>query len=152
MSCFTKTYIAAPIVGITPEQKEQIEKVANAVIANRLSEEVFMPWKIRIPNEWRMPLEQWSRCVFTQDVLALDASDYVVVCDYGRHSSCGTAWEAGYAFAKEKTVIVIIMPGVSEVSLMVFNGCFMAVSYEDFIAGNYTLETCYDVYDELMQN
>ena len=131
-------YMAAPVVGMDAEKREQVESVMRAVI-NKLSKEeelmvCYTPWLLKIPNAWNMPQNEWARCVFTQDVLALDESETVIVCDYGRHASCGTAWEAGYAFAKGKKVIVVTMPGVEEVSLMVHNGCTPVVSYEDFIA------------------
>jgi len=151
MSCFTKAYIAAPVVGITQEQKDQINAVMSETHA-RLADDVYAPWEHKVPNEWNMPLEQWARCVFTMDVLALDECEWVIVCDYGRHASCGTAWEAGYAFAKGKSVIVVTMPGVKEVSLMVHNGCGQVIPFEDYISGIYVLENHYKDDSQLVQN
>ena len=86
-----------------------------------------------------MPQAEWSRCVFTEDVLAIDQSECIVVFDFGRNGTCGTAWEAGYAFAKEKRILLIVMPDVREQSLMMRNGCTHCVKYADFITGNFYL-------------
>ena len=130
-----KAYVAAPVVGITNEQRQEIDRVVH--VLEKCFDQIYCPWNLKIPNAWNMPMVQWARCVFTQDVLHLDQAHTVIVCDYGRHSSCGTAWEAGYAFAKGKKIIVVRMPNVKEVSLMVNNGCTIVVSYEDFINDNW---------------
>lgn len=146
-----KAYIAAPVVGVSADQKAQIIEVMREAL-RRFADDVYLPWELKIPNAWNMPLEQWARCVFTQDVLQLDECDWVVVCDYGRRSSSGTAWEAGYAFAKGKSVIVVTMPGVQEVSLMVYNGCTCAVPYEKFIKGEWNREDYYSAHPDVVQN
>ena len=130
-----KAYVAAPVVGMTDEQRQEIDRVTQ--VLEKCFGQIYCPCKLKIPNAWNMPMDQWARCVFTQDVIELDRADTVVVCDYGRFSSCGTAWEAGYAFAKGKRVIVIRMPNIKEVSLMVNNGCNIVVQYEDFIEDNW---------------
>lgn len=147
----SKIYIAAPVVGITDEQRSEINFVADQA-ATQLGEPAYKPWKLKIPNEWNMPMEEWARCVFTQDILALDEAAVVIVCDYGRHSSSGTAWEAGYAFAKGKWVVVVQMPGVAEVSLMVRNGCTVVVHYDDFIEGLWKFPNYREQYVPVVQN
>ena len=127
-----RTYIAAPVVGLSEEQRNQRGRVADRAL-DVFHGTVHMPWILKIPNAWNMPMNEWARCVFTQDLLELDCADIVVVCDYGRRSTAGTAWEAGYAFAKGKSVLVVQMPGVDEVSLMVRNGCTAVISYDEFI-------------------
>ena len=124
-------YIAAPVVGVDDQQRKEIDRIVEVLM--KYYDYAYCPWKLKIPNAWNMPQEQWARCVFTQDVIELDRADTVIVCDYGRYSSCGTAWEAGFAFAKGKRIIVIQMPNVHEVSLMVHNGCEVVVSYDEFI-------------------
>lgn len=135
-------YIAAPVVGISEEQRNQIKAVSMAAAYTIIGERDFasacyMPWMLKVPNAWHMPMNEWARCVFSFDVAALDEAHHVIVCDYGRGATAGTAWEAGYAFAKGKDVIVVRMPGVTEVSLMVQNGCLCVVDYQDFISGDW---------------
>lgn len=141
-TAISKAYIAAPVIGVSNEQKQQIRAIVQETL-KRLAEEAYLPWELKIPNAWNMPLSEWARCVFTQDVLRIDECDWVVVCDYGRKSSCGTAWEAGYAFAKGKGVVVVTMPGVEEVSLMVHNGCTWSVPYEKFISDDWEIPNYY---------
>lgn len=146
-------YIAAPVVGVETDLRRQINRVY--YYADRKFapvDSVYLPWQLQIPNAWNMPQSEWARCVFTADVMALDKSDVVVVCDFGRHSSCGTAWEAGYAFAKGKKVVVVQMPGVAEVSLMVHNGCTCVVSFDDFVNENWDWPDYKTVMPETVQN
>lgn len=149
-------YLAAPVIGVSKAQREQVDVIASAA-ADQLGRDmnladVYKPWTLKIPNAWGMPQNEWARCVFTQDVLALNDAFAVVVCDFGRHSSCGTAWEAGYAFAKKKRVIVVQMPGVEEVSIMVHNGCSVVVSYEDFCSGDWCIPDYLNAKPEVTQN
>lgn len=149
-------YIAAPVVGLSNEQRLSINAVAEVAAEtfgrDMMLTDVYCPWLLKIPNAWGMPQNEWARCVFTQDVLAIDDAFAVVVCDYGRHASCGTAWEAGYAFAKNKRVIVVQMPGVKEVSLMMHNGCSVVVPYEDFLSGTWTIPDFMEDKPEVTQN
>ena len=131
-------YVAAPIVGITETQEKQIKAVIHQCIVQFGGKNVYCPASLRIPNAWNMPLNEWARCVFTNDVMEIDRSEIVVVCDYGRNATAGTAWEAGYAFAKGSKVLVVQMPGVDEVSLMVRNGCAAVVDYNDFVNGRFS--------------
>lgn len=137
-------YIAAPIVGITEKQKNEIMNIAHKIMdylyeKTGQTASVYCPWELKIPNAWNMPLDEWSRCVFTQDILALDASEWVVICDFGRNSSAGTAWEAGYAFGTSKKTLVVVMPGVQEQSLMMRNGCTRCIRAESILEGPCTI-------------
>lgn len=52
--------------------------------------------------------QRMSLMVFTEDISAIDRSDNVVFLNYGcSKTTAGCAWEAGYAFAKDKKVIVV---------------------------------------------
>lgn len=142
-------YIAAPVVGASEEQRSQID-AAIEVLRKWIHEnigvhaEIYNPRELKIPNAWNIPQSEWARCVFTEDVLAIDRADYVVVFDYGRNGTCGTAWEAGYAFAKEKPILLVVMPGVQEQSLMVRNGCTSCISYNELIAGHVVFHYDYE--------
>lgn len=138
-------YIAAPVVGVDIVTRGRIDE-AIFVLKRYIKEKydgqeakIYDPKQLKIPNAWNMPQAEWSRCVFTEDVLAIDQSECIVVFDFGRNVTCGTAWEAGYAFAKEKRILLIVMPDVREQSLMMRNGCTHCVKYADFITGNFYL-------------
>ena len=142
-----KFYLAGPVVA-DQEIKRQLDNIEETIDRMTLPvlcpgtvdmEEdkpyVYRPGKNRVPNEWGIDLNTWAQCVFTMDVIALDDADWVVIADYGRNSTAGTAWEAGYAFAKGKKILVVQMPGVEETSLMI-RGCAANIcTYEDFITG-----------------
>ena len=128
-----KFYLAAPV--ITSEKiKQEVGNVWQALADTFTVHNVYRPGFHKVPNEWGITMEMWGQCVFTMDVLAIDESDWVVLCNYGRTGgTAGTAWECGYAFAKQKRILVINMPGVNESSLMVRGCASNVVDYRDFV-------------------
>ena len=73
-------YIAAPVVGASEEQRSQID-AAIEVLRKWIHEnigvhaEIYNPRELKIPNAWNIPQSEWARCVFTEDVLAIDRAD-----------------------------------------------------------------------------
>ena len=87
-----------------------------------------------IPNAWEMSNPDWAKAVFEEDIKALDSCDTVVVLNWGMYSDSGTAWECGYAYAKQKEVITLLMPSrEKEYSLMMINGSTKAMPWLDFV-------------------
>lgn len=127
-----RCYVAAPIIGINEKQKIQILSIEEKLV-NNAGFSLYRPRCLTIPNAWNMPMEQWSRCVFTCDVKEISRADCMVVLDFGRFGSAGTAWECGYAFANNIPTVVVQMPEVEEQSIMMVNGCTRMVSYDEFI-------------------
>lgn len=142
-----KFYLAGPVVAdkTIKEQLDKIEDVIDNLELHPLHPgecdmrddypEVYRPGRHKVPNEWGIDIDTWGQCVFTMDVMAIDDCDWFVVADYGRQATAGTSWEAGYAFAKHKKILVIQMPGVEESSLMTHGCASNIVKYEDFIEG-----------------
>ena len=93
-----------------------------AEILRKKGHMVYLPLEHKILNAWDYPNYEWGKMVFNNDIDAIDASDCVVVLSYGRESTAGTNWEAGYAWGTYKPVIVVEMPGVKLMSLMLANG------------------------------
>ena len=93
--------------------------------------EVYYPLDYTIPNAWDYPNTEWGLMVFQNDIAAIDKCDYLVLLTHGRNSTAGANWEAGYAFAKGKKVIVVEMfSGADQnpiMSLMVANGRYATV-------------------------
>lgn len=115
-------YLAAPIVNIPEDWKDKIQEVKNQL--NKIDDcNVYDPREHGVPNAWGMSMSEWSHCIFTMDVLALDDADWVVVCDFGRDCTAGTAWEAGYAFGKGKKVLIVRMCDNSQHYSVMMNGC-----------------------------
>ena len=111
-------YIASPFF------KE--ENRANAIKATEILRSkghmVYLPLEHKIPNAWDYPNYEWGRLVFNNDIEGINCSDCVVVLSYGRESTAGTNWEAGYAYGVGLPVVVVEMPGVKLMSLMLANG------------------------------
>ena len=117
-------YLAAPF------GEPLSDKRNNALNAKKILENkgmtVFCPWEYMIPHAYEYPNNEWGQMVFINDVKALDGADIVVVLSYGRNSTAGTNWEAGYAFGTGKTVIIVEM--TKEImSVMVSNGTYARV-------------------------
>ena len=119
-----RAYIAAPF-GEQNSDKRMNAYVASKIMANK-GYELFQPWTYQIPHAWDYPNTEWGQMVFMNDLKAIDGADIVVVLSYGRESTAGTNWEAGYAFGIGKTVIVVEMTD-EVMSLMVSNGMYARV-------------------------
>lgn len=128
-----KFYIAAPVIA-DPNVKAEIDLVHKKLVETFGAESIYRPGQHKVPNAWGITMEMWGQCVFTMDVLAIDDADWIVLCNYGRKgATAGTAWECGYAFAKEKRILVLNMPGVEESSLMVTGCAANILQLADFI-------------------
>ena len=119
-----KAYIAAPFGEPNSPQRENAMIAAD--IMHNKGFEVYMPWLYKIPHAWDYPNTEWGQMVFMNDLKAVDNANIVVVLSYGRESTAGTNWEAGYAFGTNKTVIVVEMTD-AVMSLMVSNGMYARV-------------------------
>ena len=103
-------YFAAPIVGVSDEFKEKINNVKEILQSSvRLS--VYDPKEYGngATNKWGHNLDEWCRVIFELDAAAIKRCDWIVVCDFGRYGTSGTAWECGYAFGLRKKVFVVEM-------------------------------------------
>lgn len=118
-----KYYLAGPVIVDNPKVTEEMDAIHGKLIAEFGEDAVYRPGQHKVPNAWGITMEMWGQCVFTMDVLAIDAAEWIVLCNYGRTgATAGTAWECGYAFAKGRKILVVNMPGVTESSLMI-RGC-----------------------------
>jgi nucleoside 2-deoxyribosyltransferase len=90
----TKIYLAGPLFTVA-------EQRFNADLAKFLESRGFEVW---LPQDHE-PRRKTARAIFQMDVNALDAADMVVACMDGPDPDSGTAWECGYAFAKNKPIV-----------------------------------------------
>ena len=76
--------------------------------------------KIVIESVKEICPNEWAEAVFKMDVEALNKCDRVVAAYLGLRSDTGTAWEIGYAYAKNIPVSLILSPEAlnGEVSIM----------------------------------
>ncbi|WP_440953430.1 nucleoside 2-deoxyribosyltransferase [Methanococcoides sp. FTZ1] len=100
----TKTiYLAAPL--FSEAEQEFNKKLENAL--EGLGFSVFVPQEDSNDTEAARE-EMDSDNIFKLNVEAIDACDILVaVLDGGTDVDSGTAWEIGYAYAKDKTIVGI---------------------------------------------
>lgn len=120
-----KIYLATPVgdptdIGIRTNAKRAYE------ILTKKGYDVYAPWMMKIPHAWDYPNKDWGLMVFTVDLQHLEECDIVVVLSYGRYSTTGTAWEQGYAYARDKKILVVEMNDSIQ-SIMIANGCNASV-------------------------
>jgi nucleoside 2-deoxyribosyltransferase len=90
-----RIYLAGPLF-TTPERE------FNAQLATRLraaGHEVFMPQE-------NPASERTGKAIFRKDLEGLDWADGVVAVMDGADPDSGTCWECGYAYAREKPVVL----------------------------------------------
>ena len=119
----TKIYVAASFAYAdkhkSEQRKKEIEEVVDSIRQLNDSFVFFLPHQLHIPNAWNMDLKEWSTMVYENDIKGLEESDVVLFISYGKENNAGSIWEAGYAFAKNKPVIMVKMTEEVE-SLMIF--------------------------------
>ena len=102
----------------TEETRKEVERVAK--IFRDRGHEVYVPMEYLVPGGESMPHEEWAEAVFKKDVEEIDKCDKIILLDFGANGDCGTAWEAGYAYAKGIPVLVYAYG--DDISLMI-TGC-----------------------------
>jgi nucleoside 2-deoxyribosyltransferase len=120
-----KVYVACPM------NIKHRESEANVVKMLRTSGyNVYFPAEFKVEDAWSLPNPVWAKKVFDADIEALNNSDVVVLLYYGPNECAGSAWEAGYAYAMGKRVILVEMMGGIKDSLMIFNGAYSVLRGE----------------------
>lgn len=134
----SKIYLAAPFSTLVCKHTAERAKE----ILEEKGFEVYAPWEHKIVHAWDYPNSEWGLMVFNNDINAINESDYTVVLSYGRLSTAGTNWEAGYSFGIGHKVIVVevSITGVNVMSLMVANGRYATVKGLDGLE-NYDFNT-----------
>ena len=96
-----RIYLAAPLFS-------ESERTYNASLSDLLREhlfDVYLPQETGDDTDTRRQAEQAR--IFSKNKEALDNADIVVAVIDGADADSGTAWEMGYAFARQKPVIAI---------------------------------------------
>ena len=132
-----KIYLATTFGDKTSDFRINAMSVARILRIN-CGHEVYCPWEHEIPHAWDYPNNEWALMVFTNDVTAIKEADVVVMLSYGRMgNAAGSNWEAGYAFGIGKRVVVIEMAENAVMSLMVANGRYATIPFDDEAIQNY---------------
>ena len=131
-----KIYIASPL--FTAEEKRVINKVAK--VLHRAGYETYLPMEHGVPDAWSYTNEEWAHKMFVLDKEAIDDCDAVLCIYYGMNSDSGTAWEVGYAYGKEKQVVIFHYYDIEQEigSLMICNGASQNVKRMEWIPDAFT--------------
>jgi nucleoside deoxyribosyltransferase len=118
----TKVYLAAP--WFTEKQEEIYNKVVRGLrTVERF--ELLLPRDFVVEDGNDISNALWAQMVFEHDRNLIDRCDVVYAIDWGFESDAGTAWEIGYAHAKNIPIVIVRPREVKRASLMV-GGCCMA--------------------------
>lgn len=130
-----KIYLASPF--FTAEQREVKERIKNH-LEKILPDDVKIadPQKASQVSKWEDANATWGMKTFLNDNILLDECSEVIAIDWGLYGDCGTAWEIGYAYAKQKKICVITPNAVVSQphSLMVVNGSDNFITEERFLS------------------
>lgn len=128
-----KAYLAAPFFN-------QNERYIYARVIDYLRHaemlDLYVPQEHTVEDAWNLSNSDWAWKVFHEDVRALDEAAIVYVLNFGMYSDSGTAWEAGYAYAKGKQIVNVLVNQKDNVySLMMISGSSRLVNIEfDYVA------------------
>lgn len=116
-------YLATPIESAHFSKEENLKYAED--VAEKLEDcnyTVHRPWKVHIPNAWKISNEEWGRQVFKADIEAINKADIILAICYDRDSSTpGTCWEIGYAYGLGKEIWLVQHESTKVSSLMIAN-------------------------------
>lgn len=129
----TRIYLAAPLFS-------EAERAYNFLVGEELKSlgfDVFLPQSVEKNGEQILTKEKMSE-IFRKDITEIDKSDIVVAICEGTDVDSGTAWEIGYAYAKNKPVFSLrtdarIFGGDEHVNLMLEESSTFCVKLKDLI-------------------
>ena len=123
-----KAYLAAPFFS---QNERYIYARVIDYLRNAEHLDLYVPQEHTVEDAWNLSNSAWAWEVFKEDVRALDEAKVVYVLNFGMYSDSGTAWEAGYAYAKGKRIVNILVNQKDNVySLMMINGANRLVNVE----------------------
>lgn len=123
-----KAYLAAPFFN---QNERYIYARVIDYLRNAEHLDLYVPQEHTVEDAWNLSNSAWAWEVFKEDVRALDEAKVVYVLNFGMYSDSGTAWEAGYAYAKGKRIVNILVNQKDNVySIMMINGANRLVNVE----------------------
>lgn len=135
-------YLASPFFSKTENVFKQ--KVKNHL--ERLGYNIIDPQTPTLEHGWELPMHEWGKRTFENDIQAISKADMIVAIDWGMYSDTGTAWEIGYAYGKQIPAIVVIPNSVlnQKHSLMVAHGSTHYITEKRFFLTQSTEELFQD--------
>lgn len=118
-----KIYVAGPF--FNENEKEDLNEMLDYIRRKYPKDTLFIPMEHFVPNGETMPNNQWANFVYKMDIQALENSQYVIAMYTGHYSDTGTAFEIGYAVAKQIPVFLYIPEKYrdNDMSIMPIQAC-----------------------------
>lgn len=120
-----KIYLASPF--FTDEETLIVATVEN--ILRKRGLEVFSPREHEVRTGAEVGTPEWSAAIWEADVDAILESDIVVMLYHGNYSDSGTAWEAGFAYARDIPTVVVQLGDLS--NIMVHSAWDINISFDE---------------------
>lgn len=128
-----KIYVSTPYFN---EKENKVFQEVVSILKKYPNTQIYVSQKDKIKNKTKLSDKLWCKNAFRIDRDAIDAADIVVVLNFGIYSDSGIAWEAGYAYAKEKTVYQILCGEENtDYSLMMTSGTTYILTLNDLRKG-----------------
>lgn len=142
-----KIYLAGPFFNDQEcDVKARIKEHLEAMCALNESYEVCDPQTAGNFKSWELTNPDWGGGTFNGDWELLEECDIILAVDWGLYGDCGTAWEIGFGFARNKDVFVVApMDSLTRPhSVMVANGSRNFITEARFL----TLKSFDELYNE----
>ena len=132
-----KVYVAGPF--FREGERERLEELRNFFNKDAFFDkyEFFFPMDHFIPGGENMPNGEWAWNVFNMDVEALSQSKLVIAVYDTHYSDSGTAWELGYAFARNIPVLLLCTNLEADNSIMPLVAADRVYKFDAFVNGQY---------------
>lgn len=124
-----KIYLASPF--FDDEEIKAMETVRD--ILRNQGHDVFVPNEHQNP-EYEFGSLDWRKVTFVSDLMGIDNADVVVaITNAGNYCDSGTAWEIGYAYAKNIPVVVVNTEGTT-INLMIADSLHAVLTSYDEVS------------------
>jgi len=130
-----KIYIAGPF--FSEQERVDLKRMIHYIQQTNPGAELFIPMEHFVPGgdardehgEYVMNNAEWGRRVFELDLEGMKDCNELYVLYYGLYSDTGTAWEVGYAYAKN-IPITLFVPSeeVKLSSVMIHNSAKVVIA------------------------
>ena len=132
-----KIYVAGPF--FREGERERLEKLREFFSKDEFFDkyEFFFPMDHKITGGENMPNGEWAWNVFNMDVEALSQSKLVIAVYDTHYSDSGTAWELGYAFARNIPVLLLCTNLEADNSIMPLVAADRVYKFDAFVNGQY---------------
>jgi nucleoside deoxyribosyltransferase len=124
-------YVSGPF--FNKEEKERMDRLKLALLSHYPDDVIYFPMDLSIPNAENISNIEWAKAIYDADIKALDEAELVIVVYDGHYSDSGTAFEIGYAIAKNIPIYILVVDRLQDQSIMITNCTDNIWEFDQFI-------------------